>query len=156
MTASANRAEGVILFAEDNPADQEIIKMAFDWDKDFRNRVNIVITESGVETMNYLQRQGVYGNEESSPRPDLVVLDINMPLMDGLNVLNEIRNDEDIKDIPVIIFTTSRREKDIKESYSLGATAYLTKPDDVDDYIWMIKSTAFFWMYMASLPQNES
>jgi len=155
MVYPSNGKPSVILLAEDNLADREIITMAFSEDAELQSRVVVKSTSDGLEVMNYLQRQGVYANPKKSPRPDLIVLDIALPLMDGKSVLNEIKSDDDLKDIPVVMFTTSENEKDVAESYALGANAYLTKPDEVDNFTWMIKSMCFFWLFMAKLPRNN-
>ncbi|HEB72533.1 MAG TPA: response regulator [Nitrospirae bacterium] len=155
MVYPANGKPSVILLVEDNPADLEIMKMAFNDDDEFSAKVLAITIENGIEAMEYLNRKGEYSDSGSSPRPDLILLDINIPLMDGKAVLKEIKSTSELKNIPVVMFTSSENEKDIAESYALGANAYLTKPDEIDDFTWMIQSTGFYWLFMAKLPSNR-
>jgi len=154
MVYPANGKPSVILLVEDNPADLEIMKMAFNDDDEFSRKVLAITIEDGVEAMDYMNHKGAYSDSGSSPRPDLILLDINIPLMDGKAVLKEIKSKDEFKNIPVVIFTSSENEKDIAESYALGANAYITKPDEIDDFTWMIQSTGFYWLFMAKLPSN--
>lgn len=155
MVYPANGRPSVILLVEDNPADQEIMKMAFKDDGEFSKKVLAITIENGVEAMDYMNQQGEYSDPDSSPRPDLILLDINIPLIDGKTVLKEIKSKDEFKNIPVVMFTSSENEKDIMESYALGANAYLTKPDEIDDFTWMIQSTGFYWLFMVKLSPNK-
>lgn len=155
MVYPANGKPSVILLVEDNPADQEIMKMAFNDDAEFSKNVLTIAIENGMEAMDYLNHKGEYSDSGASPRPDLILLDINIPLMDGKTVLKEIKTRRKFRNIPVVMFTSSENEKDITDSYALGANAYLTKPDEIDDFTWMIQSTGFYWLFMARLPSNK-
>ncbi len=145
----------VILLAEDNPADTDIINMAFDDAQEFSKYFTLKVVENGKDVVDYLRRKGGFSEPESSPRPDIIFMDINMPLMDGKQTLHEVKNDSFFNSIPIVMLTTSSSERDISESYNLGANAYITKPPDIDEFIWMIQSTAFDWLFMVKLPQNS-
>ncbi len=141
--------------AEDELADQKLIQMAFDDFEELNEYTCIKTVETGLDAMNYLQRQGVYSDKKNSPKPDIIILDINMPIMDGKSVLKEIRNDDDLIGIPVLMLSTSQSERDIAECYSMGANIYINKPDKFEDFIWMIQSTCFYWLRMAKLPAKS-
>ncbi|MDH4127520.1 MAG: response regulator [Spirochaetota bacterium] len=142
-----------VLLAEDNPADQQLTKRVFE---DAKIKNDLYIVEDGVDLMNYLNRKEKYSNPITSPRPDLILLDINMPRMDGKQALKNIKNDINLKSIPVIIFTTSSYEKDIIESYNLGVNAYVTKPLDIDEFMCAVKNLESFWMILADLPSRRA
>lgn len=141
-----------ILLVEDNPADQEITKRAL---KDSKIDNGLYITEDGVEAMEYLERKGKYADPNNSPTPDLVLLDINMPRMDGKEVLQQIRKNQDLKHIPVVMLTTSDQEKDIFESYQLGVNAYITKPVDFKKFSDVMRQLKNFWFNIAVLPERR-
>jgi two-component system, chemotaxis family, response regulator Rcp1 len=124
---------------EDNPADVRLTQEAFKESK-FHSVLNVV--KDGVEAMEYLRRTGSYANAK---RPDLIFLDLNLPRKDGREVLAEIKGDPELKRIPVIIFTTSRAERDITTSYDLGANCYIVKPAELEKYFDVIRSAEHFW-----------
>jgi len=143
--------QSVILLAEDNVADQNLTKRAFQGGK---LSSDLRIVEDGVEALEYLKRRGKYSNPASSPRPDILLLDINMPRMDGKQLLKEIKDDPDLKIIPIIMLTTSRHEVDVLVSYTLGVNAYITKPVDVDRFLETIRGLEHFWLTTVMLPPN--
>jgi len=139
-----------ILLVEDNPGDARLIKEAL---KDFKiiNDLHHVI--DGVEALNFLRKKGKYAN---SPRPDLILLDLNLPKKDGREVLAEIKSDEDLKRIPVVILTISQSEEDILKSYNLHANCYITKPIDLNQFMKVVKSVEDFWLTIVELPPKEA
>lgn len=137
-----------ILLVEDSPSDTALTIEALKAGK-VVNKLNHV--EDGVEAMNYLRRQGKYAK---TARPDLIMLDLNLPRKDGREVLAELKNDPDLKIIPVIVLTTSRSDKDILQSYQLSANCYITKPVDFAHFIDVVKSIEQFWLTVVTLPQK--
>jgi chemotaxis family two-component system response regulator Rcp1 len=135
-----------ILMAEDNPGDVRLTMEALR-DAKVLNRMSVAV--DGVETMAFLRRQGEYAN---APRPDLVLLDLNMPRKDGREVLAEVKADPDLRRIPVVVLTTSTAEKDIMESYDLHANCYIAKPVDLDQFLDVVKSIEDFWLTIVKLP----
>ena len=137
-----------ILLVEDNPGDARLTIEGF---KDARVKNNITVVEAGVEAMAYLRREGQYANVGL---PDLILLDLNMPRKDGREVLAEIKADETLKRIPVLVFTVSSSEKDILTAYNLQANAFITKPIDLDEFITVVRSLEEFWLSIVKLPQD--
>ena len=141
--------KSVILLVEDNIADQLLMKRAL-VDANIPNK--LMIANNGIEALEYLRREGKYANPDDSPTPNMIILDINMPMMDGKQVLREIKSDPRLKMIPAIMFTTSSQEQDIIESYQLGANAYINKPIDIAQFMDMIEKINQFWFVVAELP----
>ena len=137
-----------ILLAEDNPGDARLTIEGF---KDAKVKNNITVVEDGKEALAYLRQEGPYANVA---RPDLILLDLNMPKKDGREVLAEIKADEELRRIPVLVFTVSSAEKDILEAYNLQASAFITKPIDLDEFITVVKSLEEFWLTIVKLPQG--
>jgi chemotaxis family two-component system response regulator Rcp1 len=135
-----------ILLVEDSPSDAALTIEALKAGK-IANRLSHV--EDGVDAMDFLRHRGKYADAE---RPDLIMLDLNLPRMDGRDVLAEIKNDPDLKIIPIIVLTTSRSDKDILKSYQLNANCYITKPVDFDHFIEVVKSIENFWLTVVTLP----
>ncbi len=131
---------------EDNEGDIGLIEEVLEEAK-IRNILHIA--EDGEEAMLFLHGEGKFSG---SPRPDIILLDLNLPKKDGREVLREIKEDKNLKNIPVVILTTSGAEKDILRSYDLHANAYVTKPLDFDQFIMVIKSIANFWLEIVKLP----
>jgi len=142
--ASAKTAE--ILLIEDNLGDIRLIKEAFKEGK-IINRVSVV--EDGEAAMEFLCREGPYAD---AVRPDLILLDLNLPKKDGREVLAEIKADEDLKRIPVVILTTSRAEEDILRTYNLHANCYVTKPVDLEQFLTVVRSIEDYWLAIVKLP----
>lgn len=139
-----------ILLVEDNPGDIRLTEEAL---REGRVRNNLHKVENGVEAMAFLRRRGKYAN---SAYPDLVLLDLNLPLKDGREVLEEIKSDEQLKRIPVIVLTTSSAEVDILHTYDNHGNAYITKPVDLDQFIKAIKTIKDFWFEIVMLPGIEN
>lgn len=139
-----------ILLVEDNPGDVRLTKEALKESK-VLNRLHVV--EDGVEAMAFLRRQGKYVN---AVHPDLILLDLNLPKKDGKEVLAEIKDDPDLKRIPVVILTVSKAEEDIIKTYNLHANCYITKPVDFDRFTEVVKAIEDFWFTIVKLPPNGS
>ena len=137
-----------ILLAEDNPGDVRLTLEAF---KEGKVRNNLHIVEDGVEAMAFLHRAGKY---TKVPLTDLILLDLNMPKKDGRQVLAEIKEDPNLKCIPVVILTTSKDEEDIIRTYNFHANCYITKPVDLDQFIGVVKSIENFWLTIVKLPSE--
>ncbi|HEY4786562.1 MAG TPA: response regulator [Bacteroidales bacterium] len=138
-----------ILIVEDNQGDARLIKEVLN-DNKIYCRLHLV--KDGVEAMNFLYRKNGYSE---SPRPDLIFLDLNLPKKDGREVLAEIKSDDNLKQIPVVVMTTSQAEEDIFKSYSLHANCYVTKPLDLDQFVKVVKSIEEFWFSLVKLPGKE-
>lgn len=140
-----------ILLVEDNPGDARLAMEAFrNGEAKYKNRLHLV--EDGVEAMRFLRREDGYSD---APRPNIVLLDLNLPRKDGREVLEEIKTDPKLKLIPVIVMTTSQAEQDIIESYELQANAYITKPLNFGKFMDVAESTKSFWFSSAELPPSE-
>ena len=139
-----------ILLAEDNPGDARLTVEVF---KDAKVKNKITVVEDGIEALAYLRHEGPYAN---AVLPDLILLDLNMPKKDGRKVLSEIKADEKLRRIPVLVFTVSRAERDILEAYNLQASAFITKPIDLDEFMTVVRSLEEFWLTIVKLPQGVS
>ncbi|MBF0260321.1 MAG: response regulator [Magnetococcales bacterium] len=135
-----------ILLVEDSPGDVELTREALA-DSKMINRLHVV--EDGEEAMAFLRRQGRFAN---AIRPDVVLLDLNLPRKDGREVLEEIKADADLKAIPVVVLTTSRADEDILRTYELHANCYITKPVDLNQFFAVVKSVESFWFSVVKLP----
>jgi len=144
-----NVAEPVeILLVEDNPGDVRLTQEALK-DGGVLNRLHVV--EDGVDALSFLRRQGKYAD---APRPELILLDLNLPKKDGREVLAEIKADDALKRIPVVILTISKAEEDILQTYNLNANCYITKPVDLEQFIKVVQSIEDFWFIIVTLPPN--
>ncbi len=135
-----------ILLVEDSPSDTELTVEAL---KDFKVRNHVSIVEDGVQAMQFLRRQGPYAG---APRPDLIMLDLNLPRKDGREVLADIKGDDQLKTIPIVVLTTSRAEQDILRAYQLNANCYITKPVDFNQFLEVVRSIESFWLFVVTLP----
>lgn len=135
-----------ILLVEDNPGDVRLTREAF---KEGKVLNNLSVVEDGAEAMAFLRQQGKYADV---PRPDLILLDLNLPKKDGREVLPEIKGDTNLKRIPVVILTTSKAEQDIVKTYNLHANCYVTKPVDLEQFISVVRSVQHFWLSIVKLP----
>jgi len=138
-----------ILLVEDNPADVRLTTEALKEEKIYNN---LQVVTDGVGAIAFLRRKGKYAN---AVRPDLILLDLNLPKKDGREVLNEIKNDDDLKAIPVVVLTGSKSEEDILKSYHLHANCYITKPVDLDQFMKVIRSVRDFWLTIVKLPPKS-
>jgi len=138
-----------ILLVEDNPGDIDLAREALDMGK-LHNTLHVV--QDGMAAMDFLRKKGKY---ETSPRPDLIILDLNLPKKDGRQVLAEIKEDEGLKRIPVVILTTSSAEEDILKTYNLHANCYITKPIDLLQFLRVVQSIEEFWLSIVVLPNGS-
>ncbi len=139
-----------ILLVEDNPADVRLTREAL---KDAKILNQLHVVNDGASAVQFLRRQGTYGN---APQPDLILLDLNLPRRDGREVLADIKGDDALKRIPVVVLTTSRAEEDIVRSYNLHANAYVTKPVALPDFLAAVRALEDFWLAVVTLPPAAS
>ena len=137
-----------ILLVEDNPGDARLTLEAF---KEGKVLNNITIMGDGVEALAYLRRQGNYSG---AVQPDIILLDLNLPKMDGREVLAEIKADEQLKKIPVVVLTTSEAEEDVARAYSSHANCYITKPVELEEFLNVVQSIDSFWLSLVKLPSQ--
>jgi chemotaxis family two-component system response regulator Rcp1 len=137
-----------VLLVEDSPGDVRLTKEAF---KDAKVHINLHVASDGARAMAFLKREGEHSN---APRPDLILLDLNLPRKDGREVLAEIKESPTLKSIPVVVLTTSSSEADILRSYQLHANCYITKPVGLEGFLTVVKSIDSFWLSVVKLPRE--
>jgi CheY-like chemotaxis protein len=137
-----------VLLVEDNPGDVRLTREAL---KESKLLINMRVVADGVEALAFLRREGKYAN---TSRPDLILLDLNLPKQDGREVLAVIKSDENLRRIPVVVLTVSQAEEDILKSYNLNANCYINKPVDLDRFIRVVKSIEDFWLTIVKLPPD--
>jgi CheY-like chemotaxis protein len=137
-----------ILLVEDSPGDVRLTREAL---RDGKVRNNLSVVTDGVEALAFLRREGRYAD---APRPDVILLDLNLPKKDGREVLAEVKADERLRRIPVVVLTTSADERDVLRSYELQAACYITKPVDLDQFIAVVQSIEDFWLTIVTLPEH--
>ncbi|BDV42041.1 two-component system response regulator [Geotalea uraniireducens] len=146
-------AEGMnpieILLVEDNPGD---IRLTVEVLKDAKVCNCLSVATDGIEALQFLRREGKYGE---APRPDLILLDLNLPRRDGRELLADIKDDPELRSIPVVVLTTSHAEQDILKSYELHANCYITKPVDLDQFARVVQSIEEFWFSIVKLPKKD-
>jgi CheY-like chemotaxis protein len=147
MEAQSRSAE--ILLVEDNPGDLELIQEALQSGK-VTNHISMAT--DGEVAMNFLNRARGF---ENAPRPDLILLDLNLPRKDGFEILKEVREHPELSRIPVVILTSSQADRDILKSYNLRANCFISKPVDVDEFLTVVRSTGEFWLSIGKLPPSE-
>ena len=141
-----------ILLVEDSPEDREATIRAFER-SGFRNP--IINCKDGDDALDYLYQRGNYASPGKAPRPGLILLDLNLPGTDGREVLEQIKNDESLKGIPVIVLTTSADERDVEESYKAGANSYIQKPVNVEGFFQAIQRLKDYWFEVVILPREQ-
>jgi two-component system, chemotaxis family, response regulator Rcp1 len=146
MIEIANARPAEILLVEDSPTDALLAKEALKFSKVLNNLHTVM---DGVDAIAFLRKEGEYANV---PRPDIILLDLNMPRMDGREVLKEIKADEDLKLIPVVVLTTSMDEIDVLKAYGLHANCYIVKPVDFDKFAEVVRTIEIFWLMVVTLP----
>ncbi len=139
-----------ILLVEDSLGDVELAREALENSKMINN---LFVVNDGIAAIDFLHKKGEYTDV---PRPDLILLDLNLPKKDGREVLKEIKTDENLKRIPVVVLTTSRAEADVFKTYNLGANCYITKPIDLSQFLNVVKSIEDFWMSIVVLPNGSN
>lgn len=137
-----------ILLVEDSPGDITLTVEAL---RDAKVTNNLHVARDGEEAIAFLRRQGEYAD---APRPDLILLDLNMPRKDGREVLADIKADEDLRRIPVVVLTTSQNEDDVAEAYNLSANCYVAKPVDLDQFLHVVRAIDNFWLTLVKLPHD--
>jgi chemotaxis family two-component system response regulator Rcp1 len=138
-----------ILLVEDNPADERLTREAL---KEGKVYSNLHWAKDGIEAMQFLRREG---RHSGAPRPEIILLDLNLPRKDGREVLQEIKDDEELRRIPVVVLTTSKAEEDVLRTYNLHANCYVTKPVDLEKFIEVVKSIDDFWLTVVTLPDGR-
>ena len=138
-----------ILLVEDNPGD---VRLTIEALKEGKVSNTLSVARDGVEALSFLRREGPHGK---AARPDLILLDLNLPKKDGREVLAEIKDDSSLRRIPVVVLTTSKAEEDILRTYDLHANCYITKPVDLDQFISVVRSIDDFWLSVVRLPSVE-
>jgi CheY-like chemotaxis protein len=141
-----------ILMVDDDPDDRLLFKEACE---EVRLRNPLEFLENGEQLVDYLKRTGAYSHLAGTPYPGIILLDLNMPLKDGREALEEIKNDAELRHIPVIILTTSKDEDDILSSYGLGASSYIVKPISLDRLMRVVNSIGEYWVQIVEVPQTE-
>jgi CheY-like chemotaxis protein len=137
-----------VLLVEDNPGDAQLTRIAL---SDGKMCINLSLTEDGVDALAFLRKQGEYAN---APRPDLILLDLNLPRKDGREVLAEIKADPSLRRIPVVVLTTSQSDTDILQAYELAANCFITKPVDFDQFVKIVQTIEDFWFTVVKLPSE--
>ncbi len=146
MQGNQNSRAVDLLLVEDNPGDIRLTEEAL---KDGPVKVNLSVAKDGVEAVDFLMRRGEF---KDAPRPDLILLDLNLPRKNGREVLLEIKANPSLRQIPVVVMTTSRSEQDIERAYELNANCYITKPIELEDFLGVVHSIEDFWLTKAMLP----
>lgn len=137
-----------VLLVEDNPGDARLTMEAL---KESKLQLRLHVVEDGVKALAFLRRQDKYA---TAPRPDLILLDLNLPKKDGREVLEDLKGDPELKRIPVVVVTTSEAEQDILKAYELHANCYVTKPVDLDQFVKVVRSIEDFWLTIVKLPRQ--
>jgi CheY-like chemotaxis protein len=140
-----------ILLVEDNVQDIEITQRAF---AKGRVRNELTVVRDGEEAIEYLYHRGKYQDPATSPRPGMILLDLNLPKVGGLEVLQQIKKDDQLKQIPVIVLTVSQREEDVVRSYDLGVNTYIQKPVEFDNFMRVVNAVQEYWILIATLPPS--
>jgi CheY-like chemotaxis protein len=134
-----------ILLVEDNPDDVELTRLAFD---EARVANTIIVVGDGAEALDYLFARGAYAHRDASALPSIVLLDLNLPKIDGREVLQAIRSNELTRTLPVVVLTTSTEPFDVEASYALGVNSYIQKPVDFEQFVWAVKQVGLYWLVL--------
>ncbi|MBW7906371.1 MAG: response regulator [Phycisphaerae bacterium] len=148
MTQAQGRL-AVVLLVEDDPGDQELTRRAL---TEGLLRVDLRTVSDGEEALEYLYHRGRHGDPARSPAPDLVLMDLNMPGLDGRDVLRVVKADATLKSVPIVVLTTSRLEADILRSYDLGCNSFITKPVGVEGFVRAVQDLGAYWFELTTLP----
>ena len=143
ITKKVNRNPFTILLVEDNPAHAELVMRSFE---DHRVANTIIHLSDGETALEYLFQRGLYSSERESPRPHVILLDLRLPRVDGLDVLKEIKSSDELRSIPVVILTTSEAERDAARAYEQHANSFVVKPLDFESFTNLIKELGFYWL----------
>ena len=148
---NVDRQPIVILIADDDEEDQMLTRETFE-DRRLANELRFV--KNGEEVMQYLRRQGKFAEPWTSPRPGLILLDLNMPRKDGRECLAEIKSDVEFRDIPVFVLTTSRAEEDVHQTYELGGSSFISKPVTYESLLALVRTLSHYWFQTVRLPDH--
>lgn len=148
MIASANQTREILLI-DDNPGDTDLTSEIL---RQSKYRFHVNVADDGQKALEFLRQKR---NFTMAPRPQLIVLDLRMPRVDGMSVLREVKKDRTLANIPIVIFTASQAASDVTHCYELGANCYLSKPGNLSDFVHLVQAMANFWLGFASLPQKE-
>ena len=148
-----NMSMATILLAEDNPAEQNLARRALEKGV---MQCDLRVVSDGEEAMDYLLRRGPYSDPEQSPRPHLILLDLNMPKLDGRQVLERIKADPALLKIPVVVLTTSRHDEDVARCYELGCNSFISKPVEIHDFLDAVRQLSCYWLRLVVLPAEEN
>jgi len=148
------KAKSVIILMADDDEDDRLLTRDALRESHLTNELRFV--EDGEELVDYLKHQGKYQNEEDAPRPGIILLDLNMPKKDGREALKEIKTDPDLRDIPIVVFTTSQAEEDIYRTYKLGVNSFITKPVTFENLIKVMKALGKYWFEVVELPVRNT
>src|SRR5262245_19092112 len=140
-----------ILLVEDNPADIKITQRAL---RESASAVELIVVRDGQEAVEYLQREGTHAETSPWRRPDLILLDLNLPRLTGREVLDRIRAAPDLRSVPVVVLTTSNRQEDVNDLYAAGANTYIEKPQDFSRFVEVLRTIQRYWLDTALLPPN--
>ena len=143
----------VILLVDDDPGDQELTRRALEEDV---LRVDLRIVSDGEEALEYLHRRGPFAAAGAAPQPDLILLDLNMPKLNGREVLQALKKSPDLCRIPVVILTTSQQEADILSTYNLGCNSYVQKPVDLERFVKVVRELGNYWFEVVTLPRSTA
>jgi CheY-like chemotaxis protein len=149
MTGEGTGLPAEVLLVEDNPGDVRLTREAF---KEGKRRINLSVVPDGEQALAFLHRQGAHA---AAPRPDLILLDLNLPRKGGREVLAEIKADARLRRIPVVVLSTSQAEPDVRACYDLHANCYLVKPIDLDQFLGVVRAIEDFWLTVVKLPRGE-
>lgn len=152
MEATQTGSRISILMADDDPDDRMLAQDALE---EARLANDLYFVHDGEELVDFLKRRGKYENPTDSPRPGLILLDLKMPKKDGFEALEEIKNDPELRKIPVVILTTSRADEDVVRGYDLGVSGYVTKPVTFDGLVEVMKALGEYWFQIVELPRND-
>ncbi len=155
MTDPFNRINGdpaIVLLVEDDPGDQKLVRLAFEKS---RGRTELHIVSSGEEAVDYLLRRARYQDPVTSPRPHLILLDLNMPKMDGRQFITRVRANPDIRHLVIVVFTTGGQEQEVLSAYSLGANSYIPKPLTFDGFVRIVHAIEDYWFRVTYLPPRD-
>jgi len=141
----------VVLLVDDDMEDQALTRRAF---QKSAIRADLQIVSDGQQAMHYLLREGEYADPARAPRPDLVLLDLNMPNVDGHGVLKRMRSDFDLKGIPVVVLTTSNQPDDVQRCYDLGCNSFITKPSNIAEFVRVVEKLESYWFELVTLPNR--
>lgn len=141
----------ILMMADDDPDDREFVEEAFA-ESGFTGRFRVV--EDGAELISYLKQEGDYTDQKANPQPNLILLDLNMPKIDGYQALEVIKNDPNLRTIPIVVLTTSESQEDISRTYGLGVNSFITKPSGFDNLVKMAEGINQYWLNLVKLPTS--